>query len=109
MIHSYLSKSYLLNLNLMQETYSFKNSGIFFKNSANSIMEQNIPTKTFRNNNSLPWFNRKLQRLIRRKARLYKQAKKTRQWSDYKAFQNFVKRNLNKQKLTILILFYRTD
>ena len=47
----------------------------FFKNSVDSIMEQNIPTKTFRNNYSLPWFNRKLKRLIRWKARLYEQAK----------------------------------
>ena len=31
----------------------------FFKKSVNSMMEQDIPAKTFRNNNSLPWFNRK--------------------------------------------------
>ena len=55
-------------------------------------MEQNIASKTFRNNNSLLWFNRKLKKLIRRKARLYKQAKKTHQWSDYKTFQKLCKK-----------------
>ena len=71
----------------------------FFKKSANSIIEQNITTKTLRNNYSLSWFNRKLKRLIRRNARLYKQAKKTHQWSDYKTFKKLCKKEFKQAEV----------
>ena len=71
----------------------------YFKNSVNSVMEENIPSKTFRNNNSLPWFDKKLKRLVRRKTRLYNQAKKTHQWSDYRKFQKHCKREFKQAEV----------
>ena len=71
----------------------------YFKNSVNSVMEENIPSKTFRNNNSLPWFNKKLKRLVRRKTSLYNQAKKTHQWSDYRKFQKHCKREFKQAEV----------
>ncbi|XP_071486387.1 uncharacterized protein [Diadema antillarum] len=51
------------------------------------IIEQRIPSKSSSSRQSLPWFNHKLKRMVKRKARLYRRAKKTNSWADYKAFQ----------------------
>ena len=48
-----------------------------FKSEIQSTMDTFIPSKTFKKNNTVPWFNRKLKKMCRRKARLYKHAKKS--------------------------------
>ena len=48
-----------------------------FKTEIQNAMDTFIPSKTFKKNNTVPWFNRKLKRMCRRKARLYKHAKKS--------------------------------
>lgn len=40
-------------------------------------MDKNIPSKQIRSNNKLPWFNKKIKRMIKKKQSLYNQAKKT--------------------------------
>ena len=71
----------------------------YFKNSVNNVMEENIPSKSFRNNNTLPWFKKKLKSLVRRKTRLYNQAKKTHQWSDYRKFQKHCKKEFKQTEV----------
>ena len=42
-----------------------------------------IPTKFLKKRNQVPWMNKTLKRLIRKKQRLHSQAKKTGKWSNY--------------------------
>ena len=49
-----------------------------------------------RSNHSLPWVNRKLKKSLKKKARMYKQAKKTGSWSQYKYYQKQCKREFRK-------------
>ena len=69
-----------------------KNSGIFSKP---EFKEQwiNIPSSNiFKKKNTVPWFNRNLKRMTRRKARLSRHAKKSKQWSEFKQYQKLCKK-----------------
>ncbi|KAL4226529.1 DTW domain-containing protein 2 [Mactra antiquata] len=48
---------------------------------------------------SLPWFSHKLKRMVKRKARLYNNAKKTGNWTHFKTFQRECKREFKKAKM----------
>jgi hypothetical protein len=50
-------------------------------------MDKNIPSKQIRSNNKLPWFNKKIKRMLKKKQSLYNQAKGTKKWSNYRFFQ----------------------
>ena len=56
-------------------------------------MSSKIPTKLSSKRFKLPWFNRELKRLCRKKSRKYKKAKrsgKEHHWKEYKEFQKHV-------------------
>ena len=55
-------------------------------------MDRNIQTKVCKNRRSLSWYNRDLKRMVRRKSRMYKHAKKSNQWGSFKAFQKAFKK-----------------
>ena len=55
-----------------------------FKTLLLSAIEGNIPSHTQRRNNCYPWINKEVKRLLRKKKRLYKQAKKTGKWENYR-------------------------
>ena len=60
-------------------------------------MSSKIPTKLSSKRFKLPWFNRELKRLCRKKSRKYKKAKrsgKERHWKEYKKFQKHVQSKL---------------
>ena len=59
-------------------------------------MDRNISTKVCKNRKSLPWCNRDLKRMVRRKSRLYKHAKKSNHWDSFKAFQKTCKKAFKK-------------
>ena len=65
-----------------------------FKTEIQNSMDTFIPSKTFKKNNTVPWFNRKLKRMCRRKARLYKHAKKSKQWMEFKQYQTLCKKGI---------------
>jgi len=67
-----------------------------FKSTLHEITNRLVPSKLIKGKKSLPWFNRKLRRLVRKKARLYKQAKKTKQWATFRSFQTVCKREFRK-------------
>ena len=67
-----------------------------FKDTLHSSMKTNIPTGTARKCTKLPWIDRPLLRQLRKKQRLYRKAKLTKNWSKYKAHQTFCKRELRK-------------
>ena len=70
-----------------------------FKTGVEQSMDKNIPTKVCKNRKSLPWYNRGLKRMVRRKARLYKHAKRSNQWGSFKAFQKTCKKAFKKAEI----------
>ena len=71
-----------------------------FKSEIQSAMDTFIPSKTFKKNNTAPWFNRKLKKMCRRKARLYKHAKKkSKQWMEFKQYQKLCKKELKQAEI----------
>ena len=67
-----------------------------FKNSLQTSIEKNIPSSLARKRTRLPWIDRPLLRLLRRKKKLYRQAKVTRDWSQYCSFQKHCKREIRR-------------
>ena len=56
-----------------------------------NTMERHIPSKTTKSQASKPWITPQLKRMIRRKTRLYKKAKRTNSTSDWDQFKSFRK------------------
>ena len=67
-----------------------------FKNGILNSMDQNIPTRLSSLRTTLPWVNRSIKKMLRRKQRLYKQAKKNNTWQNYRHYQREVKRTIRK-------------
>ena len=68
-----------------------------FKEYLEEIMSSKIPTKLSSKRFKLPWFNRELKRLCRKKSRKYKKPKisgKEHHWKEYKEFQKHVQSKL---------------
>ena len=70
-----------------------------FKSEIQSAMDTLIPSKTFKKNNTVPWFNRKLKKMCRRKARLYNHAKKSKQWMEFKQYQKLCKKEFKQAEI----------
>ena len=64
-----------------------------FKQHLFKCLDKHIPSKIIKSNNRLPWFNKKM---LRKKQRLYHQAKRTKNWSNYKYYQKECKRQMRK-------------
>ena len=58
-----------------------------FKKLLNQAIDTHIPSKQIRTNSKLPWMNAHLKRLVRKKTRLHRQAKKTKNWTNFHNFQ----------------------
>jgi hypothetical protein len=71
---------------------------IIFKDSLQQSMDKNIPSKQIRSNNKLPWFNKKIKRMLKKKQSLYNQAKITKKWSNYRCFQKECRRQVRMLK-----------
>ena len=67
-----------------------------FKKDLMDEIPNHIPTFRRKQNTSLPWLNRNLLRQTRKKKRLWNQAKRTKNWTNFYAFQKEVKRNFEK-------------
>ena len=63
-----------------------------FKSGIQTSMDRNIPQRMCRRKDVLPWFTHKLKRMVKRKARLYKRAKKKTKWAEYRKFQKECKK-----------------
>ena len=55
-----------------------------FTSDLHTAIKNYIPSKYVRSRNSPPWLNRHLRRLVRKKNRLHKQARKTNRWNNYR-------------------------
>ena len=58
------------------------------------IIDKFIPTKILKGRRSVTWFSYNLRHMTGRKARLYKPAKKSKQWTEFKSFQRQCKKAL---------------
>jgi hypothetical protein len=67
-----------------------------FKRKLFSSLDENIPSKTIKSNNNLPWINHKVRKMMKRKQRLYNQAKKTKKWNNYRQCQKECKKQIRK-------------
>ena len=75
-------------------TRSVNENYIKFRTYLEEVMENKIPSKL---SSKLPWFNRELKRLCRKKDRKYKKAKRSGRedhWEQYKEFQKVVQAKL---------------
>ena len=78
-------------------TRSVNENYIKFRTYLEEVMENKIPSKLSSKRFKLPWFNRELKRLCRKKARKYKKAKRSGKedhWEQYKEFQKVVQAKL---------------
>jgi hypothetical protein len=57
------------------------------KSGITKTMDKNIPSKILKGRISLPWSSYKLRRMVRRKSKLYKSAKQTGKWDQFRSFQ----------------------
>ncbi|CAG2231803.1 unnamed protein product [Mytilus edulis] len=67
-----------------------------FKSQLQKTMNTNIPNKEIRSRNNIPWIKHKQRKMLKKKQRLYKQARKTNKWSNYRSFQKECKKQLRK-------------
>ena len=67
-----------------------------FKNALMASILECIPSKTITKRNDLPWINRKLKSMIRRKTRLHQKATKNKDWGKYTSFQKECKKAFSK-------------
>jgi len=62
------------------------------------VMEQYIPSKLTKSSQNLPWWNRALQRLVRKKQRAYNKAKRAKQpsaWARFRSIQKDTQKTFN--------------
>ena len=55
-------------------------------------IENNVPSKTIKKKNNVPWFNHKLKQLTRKKQKLFNSAKVTKNWTEYRKHQKLCKK-----------------
>ena len=68
------------------------------KTNIQSIMDKHIPSKIFKKRNIVPWFNRALKKMTKRKARLYSHAKKLYNGPNINSIKSYANGSLKKPK-----------
>ena len=86
-------------LEMANGNFSIENLWDTFKSGIQTAMDTFIPSKMFKKKNSVPWFNRNLKKMTKRKARRYKHAKKSKQWTEYKNYQKLCKKEFRKAEM----------
>lgn len=67
-----------------------------FKCSLLEAVDRFIPSKQSKKGYNLPWIDRSIRKILRRKKRLYTRAKRHQNWSNYRNFQKECRRELRK-------------
>ena len=60
------------------------------------LLKQCIPSRNIKSKHSVPWLKHRERKLLKKKQRLYRQAKKTKKWTNYRQFQKECKRTLRR-------------
>ena len=56
-----------------------------FKTGLNKVIEKHIPSKMIFNKHHLPWMNKDLKKMIKKKAKLHRKAKVSKEWTKFRA------------------------
>ena len=88
-LSSSITKKYEMNFNAIDLLD-------LFKSTLNLGISQFIPSKFSKKKSSLPWFNKHLEKLIRKKSKLHKKAKASGEWDSYKQHQKHCKKEFIK-------------
>jgi hypothetical protein len=67
-----------------------------FKRKLKAAIDENIPLKIFKRNNNLSWMTKNFRRMVRRKVRLHRAARKSKHWTEYKEHKKECKRQFLK-------------
>ena len=67
-----------------------------FKTELLQTINENVPSKMFKTNDATPWIRGKAKSVLRHKARIYRRARKTKNWSRYCKYKRDCKRELPK-------------
>ena len=67
-----------------------------FKECMQESIDKNIPSFMLKKNNSLPWLSPQLKKMLKKKQRMFKKARSTRNWSGYREYQKYCRRELRK-------------
>ena len=67
-----------------------------FKSTLNLGISTFIPSKFVKRRSSLPWMNKHITKLIKKKCKLFKQAKKSDCWLEYKEHQKVCRKEIRK-------------
>ena len=73
-----------------------------FKTTLLLKVENFVPSKMKGGRSKIPWLTKDIKRVLRKKQRLYKQAKNTNSWSNYRHFQRECKRSIRKAEWTFI-------
>ena len=73
-----------------------------FKSSLQEEIHRFIPSKSSNRSRAPPWLNRKLRKMIRRKTRLHRQARKTGNWSNFRQAQKECKKAFRQAEWTYI-------
>ena len=77
---------------LAKEGKDIENQWTFFKEELMAAVDRHIPSNFSSPRSRPPWMSNKLKKLMKRKKRLYRQAKKNNNWTNYRRIQKEVKR-----------------
>lgn len=72
-----------------------------FKTFLKSTMDKNIPSSSSRKRTRLPWINQSIKRLLKKKVKLYRQAKQTLDWTNYKKQTKIMQARDQKSRMEI--------
>ena len=86
----------LQSLKLLKENSDPDKLWLTFKEKLNETLLRNIPQGTGKKLTKLPWINRNILRLLRKKKKLYRQARETKCWNLYQEHQRLCKREIRK-------------
>jgi hypothetical protein len=67
-----------------------------FKEAIKTTVNKHVPSKTIGKKTRIPWLTQETKRLLRKKKRLFRQAKKTKNWANYKFIQKECKKRIRK-------------
>lgn len=84
----------------IQDKENVNDIWISLKQELLNSMDTNLPSKQVKSSNRLPWISHKIRKMLKRKQKLYNQAKKAKSWSRYRQYQK--KREILKQNRTML-------
>ena len=71
-----------------------------FKNTIKEKIDKHIPSRMRGGRPKSPWINRDIKRMLKKKQRLFIQARKTRNWDNYKHFQRECKKAIRRAEWT---------